>query len=841
MKRALVLAAAAGALVSRAETRRRRAAHRLAGVALNVLRRADRRARSRAAQRRPDRAVRRPDTARRERHAAGPDALLQVGSVRRRRQARADHSSARGVADRPRPLGCAARLRPDARRRRVRCRLGHGARTAVCCCSCSVRREGSPRSTFRGSTRSRSRSPVAASVPSAQAEQQLASTIGLLQATRDGRQLLADVRAFVAGINAYHAANRLPIEPWTLNDVAAMGALIGARLRRRRRRRDATLDVPRRACNASLGDERGKVVFDDLRDRNDPETPTTIAKAFPWEDGTRTGVGNATVDDGSFVPVTLRRGLVARRATTQADVERAARRSQLAPRTDTRSSSPARRSATSIRSSCSSSTSTAAASTHAARRSRASRFYVLLGRGKDYAWSLTSSTSDLIDDYAEELCGDDTHYRYQGSCREMGSFDAGTLKGAAGEPDRRLLFRTTVHGPVIGYATVGGRRVAIARKRATRGRELLSGLAWQDLNTNKPRNATRVPPLGSRLEMSFNWVYADDRDIATFSSGRLPIRPDTVDPGLPTVGNGDFEWRGLLPFARHPQAVSPASGELANWNNKPAPGFTRADDQWSYGSVQRVDLLRNGLAARRRTRSPGRLGDERGRDAGPAGRRGLADDPGGPRLGPRAERASPVRCASSSTSGGRRVRAAWTVTSTARSTIRAPPSWTVGWRRIGDAVLAPVLGPLVSRLRQVNADHDEPGANGNGFGSGWYGYVDKDLRTLLGRPVTGPFRTRFCGAGDLAACRTALWGALDATAARAAGRSGSRFRPLARRCDRGARAFRRRPSAADDALREPADVPAGHDLHGASAAVSAGCQTGVRPGRNTPGKGGWLG
>jgi hypothetical protein len=43
------------------------------------------------------------------------------------------------------------------------------------------------------------------------------------------------------------------------------------------------------------------------------------------------------------------------------------------------------------------------------------------------------------------------------------------------------------------------------------------------------------------------------------------------------------------------------------------------------------------------------------------------------------------------------------------------------WPRIGDAVLTPVLGPLVPRLCQVNADHDEPGPNGNGFGGGWYG------------------------------------------------------------------------------------------------------------------------
>src|SRR4029079_4965116 len=32
-------------------------------------------------------------------------------------------------------------------------------------------------------------------------------------------------------------------------------------------------------------------------------------------------------------------------------------------------------------------------------------------------------------------------------------------------------------------------------------------------------------------------------------------------------------------------------GVLNNWNNKPARGFPGADDQWSYGSIQRVDLL----------------------------------------------------------------------------------------------------------------------------------------------------------------------------------------------------------------------------------------------------------
>ena len=54
--------------------------------------------------------------------------------------------------------------------------------------------------------------------------------------------------------------------------------------------------------------------------------------------------------------------------------------------------------------------------------------FVVIGRGPDYAWTATSSQADNIDIFAESLCGDDRHYLYQGSCREMTSLDAGTLR-----------------------------------------------------------------------------------------------------------------------------------------------------------------------------------------------------------------------------------------------------------------------------------------------------------------------------------------------------------------------------------------------------------------------------
>ena len=40
--------------------------------------------------------------------------------------------------------------------------------------------------------------------------------------------------------------------------------------------------------------------------------------------------------------------------------------------------------------------------------------------------------------------------------------------------------------------------------------------------------------------------------------------------------------------------------------------------------------------------------------------------------------------------------------------------------------------------------------------------MSKDLRTLLGKKVKGKFANRYCGNGDLAACRAALWSAMEA-------------------------------------------------------------------------------
>src|SRR5262249_2803064 len=112
---------------------------------------------------------------------------------------------------------------------------------------------------------------------------------------------------------------------------------------------------------------------------------------------------------------------------------------------------------------------------------------ILIGRTRDYAWSLTSPGHDVRDVYAEHLSEPDnsprtrssTTYTFNGQCRAMDSFNAGT---PAGPP---LIYNLTVHGPVFATALVGGKPYALSRRRSTFLRDALNLGALKDMTEGK--------------------------------------------------------------------------------------------------------------------------------------------------------------------------------------------------------------------------------------------------------------------------------------------------------------------------------------------------------------------
>jgi len=66
------------------------------------------------------------------------------------------------------------------------------------------------------------------------------------------------------------------------------------------------------------------------------------------------------------------------------------------------------------------------------------------------------------------------------------------------------------------------------------------------------------------------------------------------------------------------------------------------------------------------------------------------------------------------------------------------------WDRLVPGVFQPALGaPLVERIRAINPYAQTPDGQGSSFFDGWHGYLDKDLRRLLGRRVKRQDRPTF--------------------------------------------------------------------------------------------------
>jgi acyl-homoserine lactone acylase PvdQ len=314
-----------------------------------------------------------------------------------------------------------------------------------------------------------------------------------------------------------------------------------------------------------------------------------------------------------------------------------------------------------------------------------------------------------------------------------------------------------VHGPVIGTATVGGQPYALTRQRSTFGRDGLNLAALKDMTEGKADTSRRFFEAANQFEFTFNWAYASRTETAYFSSGRLPERARGLDRRLPTLGTGEYEWRGFLRQREHPHDVTGPDRLLLNWNNQSAPGFMHGDGT-PFGSVHRVELFDQwprhptladtvsvmNRAATEDVRSP----------VWPVVSRVLHTGPAPSAL---ADRTVDVLDD-------------WVARDAPRLDADLDGDYDDAgavildrlWRPVAEAVMRPVYGDLTDDLDSVRGLSGAAGPS----------YVDKDLRTLLGDPVKGRFNLSYCGNGSLDACRASLWAAVDQVAAQLAAQQG---------------------------------------------------------------------
>src|SRR5262249_51707130 len=393
--------------------------------------------------------------------------------------------------------------------------------------------------------------------PSPEAEALVTKQAQLLADTNGakGQEILNDAQAYADGINAYWAAHDVHEQPATVNDVIAVTAFIGSIFGAGGGGEAANATLLAK-LEQSLGADRGHQAWVDVMLADDPEAPTTIKRKFnyPVLTGGRV-TGSVVLDADSIQSIDPRQPAALAAAA------------------------PARRRASNFL--------VAAPSRSASHNSLAVMgpqlgyyypeivqqidlhgpginvqgaavpglaMYILIGRTPDYAWSLTSADHDVRDVFAEELCETDnspptrasTHYRFNGQCIALTSFNAGTLGGVP------LIYNVSVHGPVFATATVGGKPYALSRRRSTFGGDALNLAALKDMTDGQASSASRFWKTANEFGFTFNWAYASRTRTAYFSSAYLPRRANGLDRRLPTLGTGAYEWQGFLSRQRHP-------------------------------------------------------------------------------------------------------------------------------------------------------------------------------------------------------------------------------------------------------------------------------------------------
>ncbi|MCB1697387.1 MAG: penicillin acylase family protein [Pseudomonadales bacterium] len=606
-------------------------------------------------------------------------------------------------------------------------------------------------------------------VPSAATEQLVSDQVELIIDTYgdEGREIIADAQAYADGWNAYQEANGGSSAPLEVNDVVAITAFIGSIF---------GAGGGSEAANAEflstliygLGDGRGQLAWEDAMLFDDPEAPTTINTRFEY--GPLTGgavTGSAVIDRDSIISLDPR---------DPAFVSAYAPEAQ--PGVIPAAGPPIDRQASNflIVNAPQSVNGTNLAvmgpqlgfyypeivqQMHLSAPGIEAQgvavpgisMYLLIGRTENYAWSLTSANHDVRDVFAEVLCNPDgtdpsresSHYEFKGECRPFEIFDAGTLNGVP------IRYPVSVHGPVIGTATSNGQPIALTRRRSTFGRDGLNLAGLKDMTEGDAATPENFWESANKFGFTFNWGYISRSKISYFSSGYLPVRAPGLDRRLPTWGNGDYEWQGFLELAEHPHAVDGPSGRLLNWNNQSAPGFMHGDGT-PYGSVHRVELF---------DRFPEQVGL-----AGVVSvmNRSATEDTRSPAWPVVSEVLHGGDAPSALAADVVELLDEWVADDAPRldadddgfNDHAGPTIMDALWPRLAEAVMRPVFGDLTAALDKIRDLGGSPEATSGSSPEG-ASYVDKDLRTLLGRDVKGKFNLSYCGNGDLDECRASLW------------------------------------------------------------------------------------
>lgn len=192
---------------------------------------------------------------------------------------------------------------------------------------------------------------------------------------------------------------------------------------------------------------------------------------------------------------------------------------------------------------------------------------VLIGHNRHIAWGFTTTGGDVEDVFIEKVDPKDPD-RYltpNGSAPFATRQEQIEVRGAT---PVTITIRATRHGPVIS-APENGEVMALSATWLQGDDDTPDALwdATHAQNWTEFRNAFR-----NAVAPEQNIVYADiDGNIGFLAPAKIPLRKKG-DGVMPVPGwNGEFDWKGYVPFDKLPSGYDPKSGRFFSGNNKIVP------------------------------------------------------------------------------------------------------------------------------------------------------------------------------------------------------------------------------------------------------------------------------
>jgi len=196
------------------------------------------------------------------------------------------------------------------------------------------------------------------------------------------------------------------------------------------------------------------------------------------------------------------------------------------------------------------------------------QFFVYQGFNPHIGFMHTSTTADVVDEFAETIVhdGGKLGYRYGKELRPVTTraITVAYRKADGSMGERVFDTYATHHGPIV--REEGGKWIATALMN--KPMEALEQ-SWLRTKATDFKSFMKIAEL--KANSSNNTIFADDKgEIAYLHPQFIPKRDDRFDYTKPVDGSDPAtDWQGLLPLDAAPHLLNPANGWIMNTNDWP--------------------------------------------------------------------------------------------------------------------------------------------------------------------------------------------------------------------------------------------------------------------------------